>query len=318
MYKALSCLALVAALWICLGSDSADAQVDADQVRGVDLVAGVNLVGDDVKADGRLFLPQRATRVRAVIVATNWGLGWNFYGDPQVRKLVEATESALLLVQITKINVTQITNIPVLNSAGHSALVMLLQRLARESGHSELAEAPLLFWGHSRAGNVGPAFAASHPQRTVAFVLYQSAAGAVVRTDADVRSLSEIPVLIIEGIVDPQYASAAIESAALWKGGRALGAPWTFANQADAPHGSYEHLRKANDLQIPWITAVLRHRLSPIAGRLRAVGDNTGWLGDAGTGDVAPYGLFPRPKPEGIWLPDESSARGWRTLWAAK
>ena len=316
MDKALPCLTLVAALWISFGSDSAGAQVDADQVRGLDLVAGVNLVSDDVKADARLFLPQRVTRVRAVIVATNWGLGANFYGDPEVRKLVEATESGLLLIQITKINVTGIDNIPVLNKAGHGALVMLLQRLARESGHPELADAPLLFWGHSRAGNVGPAFAALQPQRTVAFVLYQSAAALVVRTDADVRSLGEIPGLIIEGIVAPEFDSKASET--LWRRGRAVGAPWTFANQTDAPHGSYEYLRKANDLQIPWITAILRHRLSPIGARLRAVNEDAGWLGDPRTGDVAPYGLLPRPKLEWNWLPDESSGRGWRALWAAK
>jgi len=318
MYKALSCLALVAALWRIVGPGLAGAQVDADQVRGVDLVAAVNRVGDDVKADGRLFLPQTVTRVRAVIVATNWGLGWNLFGDPQVRKFVEATGSGLLLVQITKINVTEITNVPVLNSAGHNALLELLQRLARESGHSELAEAPLLFWGHSRAGNVGPAFAASHPERTVAFVLYQSAAGLVVRTDADVRSLSGIPALRIEGIVDPQYKAEAEASDALWLRGRAAGAQWTVAYQSNAPHGSYDYLRKANDLQIPWMTAVLRHRLPPIGGRLRAVNEDAAWLGDARTGSVAPYGLFPAPKSEGVWLPDESSARGWSALWAAK
>jgi hypothetical protein len=311
-------LALVAALCICLGSRSAYAQVDADQVPGVDFVAGVNLVSADVKADGRLFLPQKVTRVRAVIVATNWGLGWNFYGDPEIRKLAEATESALLLVQVTRMNVTVFTNVPVLTGAGHNALVMLLQRLALESGHSELADAPLLFWGHSRAGNVGPAFAASHPERTVAFVLYQSAAGEVVRTDADVASLSEIPVLMIEGIVDPQYQVAAKASEGRWRRGRAVGARLTVARQSDAPHGSSEFLKKANGLQIPWIMAVLRHRLPPVGGSLRAVRENVGWLGDATTGDVAAYALFPGPKSEGIWLPDESSARGWRALWAGR
>jgi hypothetical protein len=40
-----------------------------------------------------------------------------------------------------------------------------------------LRDAPLPFWGSSRAGNWGPDFAALHPKRTIGFVLYQSAAG---------------------------------------------------------------------------------------------------------------------------------------------
>ena len=65
-----------------------------DEVPGVELVAAANLLQKDAKVEGALFLPKKVNRVRAVIVAINWGLGGPLYRDLQVRRLLETTESA--------------------------------------------------------------------------------------------------------------------------------------------------------------------------------------------------------------------------------
>lgn len=75
-----------------------------------------------------------------------------------------------------------------------------------------------------------------------------------------------------------------------------------------------EDLVQANALVIPWIAAVVGQRLSNDGPSLRAVTEGAGWLGDARTKDVAPYSLFAGSKPDANWLPDEATARGWRTL----
>jgi hypothetical protein len=65
---------------------------------------------------------------------------------------------------------------------------------------------------------------------------------------------------------------------------------------------------------IPWITAVLRLRLSPDGKTLRAVADGSAWLGNNRTGEIVPYGTFTESKAEASWLPDEATARGWQVV----
>ena len=140
-----------------------------DGVRGRDLVAAVNFSKDDLKADGRLFLPERVSRVRAVIAVTHWGLGDDVYADPDIRGLAASTDSVLLLFRVTRISTNELDNRPVLIAPAQDAVLAILRRFAEESGRPEIATAPLLFWGHSQGGNAGAAFAALHPERTIAF-----------------------------------------------------------------------------------------------------------------------------------------------------
>jgi pimeloyl-ACP methyl ester carboxylesterase len=314
MYK-VPAFILIAALGGFLGPHALDARVAAQGIRGIELVAAVNLIKEDVNAEGRLFLPAAVGRARTVIVVTSWGLGLDVYADPEIRKVAEMTESGLLLSRVTSISTTGIDNAPVLGRAGEDALLTVLQQLAHDSGHGELASTPLLFWGHSRAGNFGAAFAASHPERTAAFVLYQSAAAQAVQTGSVMKALSQVPALIIEGIVAPQFDSHAAEN--LWSRGRSLGAAWAFVHQTDAPHGSDEHRKQANDLMVSWMAAVIQQRVSQ-DGRLAAVSGESSWLGNNQNGDIVTFVSSPDWKPRASWLPDERSARAWRDLLRVK
>lgn len=278
-----------------------------DQVRGLEFAAAVNLLQDDVKIQGTLFLPQRINRVRSVIVAADWGLGTAFYWDPQVRRLLETTGSGLLLATFNSMGAPGDNR---LGAGGRSnALVVLLQRFAEESGHPEVKDAPLLLWGHSAAGVFVSTFAAAHPQRTIAFVAYHSGVA------GDLEVLRRIPALLLAGGKDTQVSAEGIQ--AVWKNGRSVASPWTLAIEPDAEHGGEEHLKKANDLVIPWIMAVLDQRLSPDGTTLRAVTDGSAWMANNRTGDVAPAPAFSASKAEASWLPDESSSRGWRIVTGA-
>jgi len=193
-------------------------------------------------------------------------------------------------------------------------LLILLQRLAQESGHQEVMNAPLLFLGHSAAGPFGPTFASAHPERTIAFVGYHSGgSGGGGARWADMKVLSQIPGLLLAGGKD--LSANLTQMRELWKQGRSVGAPWTFAIEPDAAHspGAAE-LKKTNDLLIPWIEAVLRQRLSENGPALRAVTDVSSWAGNIDTGDVAPFGMFSGSKSDANWFPDEAAARGWRLV----
>lgn len=278
--------------------------------EGVEVAAAVNLPRNDIKVEGTLFLPQRSTRVRAVIVAIRWGLGEAFYVDPQLRRLVEGTESGVLLAKFSNIGPSTLHGtVQEGGGAGAEGLLMLLQRFAQESGHEELTEVPILIWAFSAAGRFAETFAAVQSHRTLAFVLYQTSG--VVRQE-EVGALSHIPALRLAGSMD---SLAPIEWAEAWlKRGRSVGAPWTFGIVPGATHGSEEHRKKANDIVIPWITAVLRQRLSPDGGPLRVVADASASLGNNETGDVASFSTFLGSKADASWLPDEATARGWQAM----
>ena len=182
-----------------------------------------------------------------------------------------------------------------------------MDEFAGQSGRSELKNAKLLLWGHSAAGSFGTTFAAMHPARTIAFVRYHSHSRGL---PLDLTTIARVPGLIFAGGKD---TTAGVEdSEHLWKSGRALKAPWTFAVAPGAPHGSPEAVKNANDLAIPWVRAVVTQRLTNSTTALRSVDDASAWLASGTT--VVPAGSFRGPKAESSWLPDEASARGWRVV----
>jgi hypothetical protein len=305
---------------------STPARFIARRVRseGRDIAAAVNLPDKDVKVEGTLFIPQNVKRVRAVIVLFNSGIAWNgmggaFYSDPELRRLAAALECALLLPRFTEMQWG--TGIGVLANAAlgsGEALIRLLDRLAPESGHSEIANAPLLLWAHSRTGQLSTTFAALHPHRIVGIVSYH--AGAVMAGQYK-NVLKDIPALILVdrvGLERQAKLNADREGwrsgEALWRSGRVIGAPWTFGIEPNAVHQNPDDLKPANALVIPWMAAVLRQRLSPDARGLNLISESSGWLGNIRTHEVAPSATFAGPKEEATWLPDEQSARGWQVL----
>ena len=131
----------------------------------------------------------------------------------------------------------------------------------------------------------------------------------------NVKACRNIPALLIAGGKDEQAGTEDAET--LWRSGRSAGAPWTFAIDPAATHGSEEHFVSNHALMIPWIAAVLRQRLAPDSTRLRPVTDDSGWLGNNQSADVVPHtGVF-RSQRAASWLPDEVTARGWQTVWGA-
>ena len=280
----------------------------ANETRGVEFAAGVNVRAKDEKAEGLLFVPRNVSHARAVIVVIKYGLGFdNIFYDPRWRKLAASADAPLLWVRFSEIGLSA-DEFPIERPViqGADALVSLLQEIAQKSGHPELADAPVILWGHSGAGGRASLWASQNPQRTLAFVRYHS--GPVT---GDVNVVAKIPALYLSGRQDTTAPPRAAED--LWKSGRSLNAPWTFAIEPEAQHGDPKDLEKANDLVIPWIAAVTRQRLSP-SGSLRSVADGAAWIGNNQTAEIRLFGEFTGPKAEASWLPDETTARAWQRM----
>jgi hypothetical protein len=261
-----------------------------------------------VDVEGTLLLTRGGATVRAIIAVPQWGLGTAVYKDPAWRQLANDLHVGILRLAIRNhAGPEDPLTLPTAEQAvrnasigGAEAVLTLLNDFARETGRSELREARLLFWGHSAAGSFGTTFAAMHPTRTIAFVRYHSHSRGL---PVDMSTIARIPALIFAGGKD---TTAGVEdSETLWKAGRGLDAPWTFALEPDATHGSAEALRKANDLAIPWVRAVIDQRVSVDGKDLRTP------VGTLGFGQSV-------ANVKAGWLPDEASARGWRVVTGAR
>ena len=125
----------------------------------------------------------------------------------------------------------------------------------------------------------------------------------------DIETAATIPALFLAGETDE---TAGVEdSKALWRRGRALGAPWTFGIEPETPHRSPEKQIQAHKIAIPWVNAVFRQRLGTNA-EPQPVTDHSGWLADLQDGCINSYPSFAGGIREASWLPDETTAHGWR------
>jgi hypothetical protein len=265
-----------------------------DFVLGSEFVAAANLPSENVDVEARIIIPRGVTHVRVLLMAIEWGVGFGvFENSPGWPQLARTINGGLLSVRFSGMN----WPIGMLNTSEdnrYDALVAVLRRLAEESGHQELKDAPLLFWGHSAAGAVASALAEHMAEKTVGFVRFHSPG----QIEGDLSVIRRIPALFFE--TGPSFDS-----------GRSVGAPWTGVDEGPGV-GHADLTKKAAELMITWINAVVGQRVSPDGATLRPLKDDTAWLGNNQTGDVAPSTAYVGSRAEASWLPDEASARGWQ------
>ncbi len=288
-----------------------------NEVTGQEFSASAQDARRAVDVEGTLLLPRTANPVRGIIAVLGWGVGGWVYDDPAWRQLADELQCGLLRVVVSNNGgPADPLSLPVAEQSvrnaslgGAEALLKILNEFARQSGRPELQDANLLLWGHSAAGSFGTTFAALHPTRTIAFVRYHSHSRGL---PVDLTVVARVPALIFAGEKD---TTAGVEdSEALWKSGRTLQAPWTFALEPGATHGSSEALKKANELAIPWIRAVIQQRLTNNGMGLRPADETSGWRASNTALAVVAAGSFQGNQAEASWLPDEASARGWRLV----
>jgi len=323
MVSKIASFVLIIAICSWVGALSAAAQITMirilggrDEVPGVEFAAAVNFTKTNVKATSTILIPDRTQRVRAVVVLLERGLTAQArFRDSAWRKMSEQCECGILYFRLDTIRPVD-ANAPVSTdllrnaaAGGADVLFSLLQRLAQESSHPELKDTPMVFWGWSAAASFGTTFAELYPDRTIGFIRYHTHLRGL---PVDMKVLTKIPALLIAGGKDE---TAGIEDAeTLWKMGRSVGAPWTFAIEPNASHFNEEVFVSTQELIFPWISAVVSQRVTSGSIPLRDVIDASGLLGNTHNGQITPYATFQGVKTEASWLPNEEAARGWQSV----
>ena len=185
-----------------------------------------------------------------------------------------------------------------------------LERIADQSEHPELAEAPLLFVGASAGGYFAYHFTRRYPERVVGFM---SMKGGGHQGGAASPATLAVPGYFFIGELDtPERRSNIMEQ---FEVNRALGARWALAVEPGAGHAPPDDL----DLFEHWMDAVLAARLpeppppgAPVT--LNTLDETSGWLGNRETFEIDAYDAYVGDPREASWLPTMETAQDWQAF----
>jgi len=190
------------------------------------------------------------------------------------------------------------------------ALLDALTSFAKQSGHVELATAPLLLWGMSAGGEFNYEFVAWQPERVIAFVVNK---GGIYYSALLSKAARNVPGMLFIGGKDIEFRNDTIKG--LFAINRRAGALWALAQEPEAGH----EISRSLEMSLIFFAEVLPLRLSANAGSsealpLRAIDQKSGYLGDLKTGMITEIGDNEIPNHPTTWLPTERIAKAWQAL----
>lgn len=252
------------------------------------------------KAAFRLWLDDGNKPARAILLlAPGWnGDGRSMVNDRDWQDFAREHQLAIVALQFQSAEKT--TPYHVVEAGSGQALLKALTTLAYDSKHPELANAPLLMWGHSAGGQFNYGFACFRPGRVIAFAAikggyYDSKFNPLVR---------QVPAVFIIGEKDERYRIDNITK--LFTENRRAGALWCVATEPGHGHD----IGRSNELIRPFLAGVLAKRLT--GSTLSAAPADTGWFGDLTTKTIKKTAGSPRERS--VWLPDETTAKAWKAF----
>jgi pimeloyl-ACP methyl ester carboxylesterase len=245
--------------------------------------------------------------VALLVIAPGWnGDGRNAINDRHWQSFAREQRLGLVGVSLQS-NGPDEQTVPYHAAAEGSgdALLKAITRFATDAKQPRLAQAPLLFWGHSAGGQFGYGMACHAPARVVAFAAIKGG----VYLSKPTTATYGVPGLFIVGEQDS--VERAMNITWLFETGRAQGAPWCLAYETGSAHDP----DRANDLILPFFRGVLALRSAPAGAKLKPLGPSDGWIGIRATMDIHPASqLNPVPLPRTVWLPDQLTAEAWKTF----
>jgi len=283
-------------------SGAAAAQPSSGLVMDETVAPGTNYD----KANFRLWLPDQAGAVRAVLVLVP---GSNGDGRPEAadsawQAFATRQHVALVACQFTDKPHDQgfIEDYVNVSKGSGQALLEALTALAARAKHAEVATAPLLLWGMSAGGQFNYEFVAWKPERVLGFVVNK---GGIYYTALLPRASRAVPGILFTGEKDLWSRTDTI--AGLFAVNRRAGALWALAQEPGAAHV----VGRSRDVAMVFFEDVLALRLGA-AGAPRALTEKDGVLADITArtiGTAAAGATGPT-----AWLPTERVARAWQAM----
>jgi dienelactone hydrolase len=190
-----------------------------------------------------------------------------------------------------------------------SDILPVLDQFAEDTGHPELAQAPLLVMGFSFGGCFAYEFTLGHTERVIGFMTQKG--GCHSQQDTGLARL--VPGYLFIGETDT--FNRAEEITQLFVENRSQGALWALAIEPGAGHTSVSDYTLLSN----WMDTVLQARLpetvSPGASvTLKAIDEASGWLGNRGSSSIAEYACYDEDRLRASWLPSMQIAQDWQAF----
>jgi pimeloyl-ACP methyl ester carboxylesterase len=266
------------------------------------------------KAEFRLWYPDKATFVRAVLVLMP---GSNADGRSDVndrfwQSFASRNEIALLGCHFTDKPHEEpfIENYADAAQGSGQALLDALAAFSSRSDHPELMNAPLLLWGMSAGGEFNYEFTAWKPERVVAFVVNK---GGIYFSALLPEAARRVPGLLFVGEKDLDSRKRIIVR--LFALNRRAGARWALAEEPKVGHV----VGRSQEMAAIFFEAALSLRIGSSASAasfapLAQLEERSGVVGELVAGGLRPPSDNPNSTDLTAWFPTERVARAWQAL----
>jgi hypothetical protein len=195
-------------------------------------------------------------------------------------------------------------------AASDNAIFTSIAGFATVSGHAELSSVPFLLAGFSGGAPEAAGMVARNPSRAI---------GLVVRVPSSVTDLTAatalaVPTLVMQAEFDSTVSNFPV--ATTFAANRSRGGLWALVVEPGVNH--HVASGKANTAQVQWIGLALSLRLGAQVGDpLNALSEQSGWLGDPTTLDIAPWASYTGDPTTASWLFSNAAATAWQDLGTA-
>ena len=262
-----------------------------------------------------LYVPASVTAVRGIVLALgpdtrpfadprrSFNLGPNVPPELESELMVLGTNYRLLAVR-EGLAVLGYGNVVVAGGLD-GAVWVALEQAAAVASRPDLAHAPLLIDAISSGTPAATQLTAQNPSRVAGLVLRVP----VRVLDQLSPESGSVPTYLIiaelDEVVDNNVTVATYQQV------RAAGGPWAIAEEPGKLHRT--HSASRNELILEWFTTILPLRESTTpGGPLRAIMEESGWLGDPVTRVVSSWADFVGNKRAASWFPTQATATRWR------
>jgi dienelactone hydrolase len=265
------------------------------------------------KAEFRLWLPDGAGRVRALVVLVpgSNGDGRGQVDEPFWREFATKHQLALVGVRLTDKPHDQmfIEHYVDVSKGSGQAFLDALGAFAKTSNHAEIAAAPLLLWGMSAGGEFNYEMTAWKPERVIAFIVNK---GNVYYTALAPAAARSVPGLLFTGEKDLEFRVNTIVG--LFAVNRRASALWALTQEPGIGHA----VGRSKDLAGMFFEDMLAARLPASGSELRPIAEKDGFFGDVKSGEFQPVSDAKPPTAPVAWLPNARIARAWQAVITGK
>lgn len=256
------------------------------------------------KAAFRLWIGEQTEQVKGIIVLVpgSNGDGRNMVESQSWQALANKSGMALLGCNFRdkrspNMAIEQYADVK--NGSGQ-AMIDVINRMASASGHPELGNAPMAFWGMSAGGEFNYEFAAWKPERVITFVVNK---GGVYYTALAPEATRAIPAIFLTGEIDNPYRNNIVKG--IFSINRRFGAKWMFAEELGIGH----QFTDSEDFVQKLFAQIIPLRLGD-NGKLNQM-NQLGYIGENETKEIHKVVKGQRFKGITSWFANKEMATNW-------